>query len=635
MRRVVVAVAVLVSLLAAVPAQAVGLELINAEAPPIILSAPGRIGGVELRGPWQHDEYVTLEGDCEAVLNGTDAGVCRISNSHSNQARGAWVDIDPYVGQIVVQVGNYFGSPPDNRVQVVYGGGGGAVVGHLYRDTDNVVNMPVDGAVRMGIVVRAKGFIEIRGVWISGLHGVQPPGVVNAVGVTGAVDVSWQALRHPYLTGYRVWRSVDSSTWEPVAEVGPDDSSIRVESEPGTFYWWGVSSVHSDGESGIKAGPRVAAVALPPGPVRELRADAEVEAVTLRWSPPADYPWLDGYIVYVWNEQRSEWDSLNPISGTVYRQTGLKGGREYRFGVAGVSIWGDAGPITAVTVTPDVKPMPVPAQVTGVQVQPRVEELRVTWTPLVRDGLGRYELEENGTVVGSYTGTMAQRLGLRAGEDYCYRVRGVNVEDVPGPWSDEVCGRPLEVPPDPGDVPPEIPRGITAAAGDGQVSLRWVPVTGAHEYRVEYRGGSGDWVQLTVTRPSVVVADLVNGQTYEFRLASVTLQGQSEWSGTVTATPVARQPGPAPTPTDYRPVVEGASQPLGSMMEGLGDGWRRFVPVGLLLFALVFGVFWLLARGQRTVDDAGRGLRSSGSGDRLGRTGGRARRSSRANKSLR
>ena len=85
----------------------------------------------------------------------------------------------------------------------------------------------------------------------------------------------------------------------------------------------------------------------------------------------------------------------------------------------------------------------------------------------------------------------------------------------------------------PGVTVPISSIGLTANAGNGQVTLRWNTPTntgGAPIVRYEYRwaesgGEFGDWMSVAPAEGSATVRELTNGQTYMFRVRAVNALG--------------------------------------------------------------------------------------------------------------
>ena len=76
---------------------------------------------------------------------------------------------------------------------------------------------------------------------------------------------------------------------------------------------------------------------------------------------------------------------------------------------------------------------------------------------------------------------------------------------------------------------------MAATAGDdeGGIELSWDAVRGARSYVVERSTDpqAASWTQVGVApRSSLIVEGLESGKRYYFRVAAVTLNGQSPWS---------------------------------------------------------------------------------------------------------
>lgn len=87
------------------------------------------------------------------------------------------------------------------------------------------------------------------------------------------------------------------------------------------------------------------------------------------------------------------------------------------------------------------------------------------------------------------------------------------------------------------------PTGVSASAGDAQVSLGWNAVSGSTGYRVYRAVGSGSAsVLATVTGTSYVDMTAANGTSYTYTVRTLNAAGESTSSTAVTATPVATGP---------------------------------------------------------------------------------------------
>jgi cellulose 1,4-beta-cellobiosidase len=97
---------------------------------------------------------------------------------------------------------------------------------------------------------------------------------------------------------------------------------------------------------------------------------------------------------------------------------------------------------------------------------------------------------------------------------------------------------------------PPAPAGLTAAAGAGQVSLRWSASSGATSYNV-YRGTSAGGestgpLATNIVATPFVDSTVINGTKYYYKVAAVNSAGTSGLSNEASATPQVSVPA-APT----------------------------------------------------------------------------------------
>ena len=101
---------------------------------------------------------------------------------------------------------------------------------------------------------------------------------------------------------------------------------------------------------------------------------------------------------------------------------------------------------------------------------------------------------------------------------------------------------------------PAAPTGLTALAGNTQITLNWSASTGASSYNI-YRGTASSAESSTpitnVSSVSYTDLSLSNGITYYYRLKAINAGGQSAYSAEAFATPVA--PPPVPTGLGIKP----------------------------------------------------------------------------------
>ena len=129
---------------------------------------------------------------------------------------------------------------------------------------------------------------------------------------------------------------------------------------------------------------------------------------------------------------------------------------------------------------------------------------------------------------------------------------------------------------------PAAPTGLSAAAGNSQVSLSWTASTGATSYNV-YRGttagGEGTTAIATgITSTTYTNTGLTNGTAYFYKVAAVNANGTSAQSGEASATPAG---GPIANGT-YDLTPQNAT---GSRVDASGGGTANGTPVQIWAYA--------------------------------------------------
>ncbi len=110
--------------------------------------------------------------------------------------------------------------------------------------------------------------------------------------------------------------------------------------------------------------------------------------------------------------------------------------------------------------------------------------------------------------------------------------------------------------PPPAVSAPQIPSGLTATAGDGQVAIQWSASAGATNYILQRSTASTGPYATVVTAPSLSHTDagLKNGTTYYYEVAATNAAGSSAYTTPVTATPTA-----APVTADVAVTIDPAT----------------------------------------------------------------------------
>ena len=94
---------------------------------------------------------------------------------------------------------------------------------------------------------------------------------------------------------------------------------------------------------------------------------------------------------------------------------------------------------------------------------------------------------------------------------------------------------------------PSAPTGLTATAGDRQVTLSWTAPSGFSITSYEYQRDSEAWASAGTASPYTVTG-LTNGTQYTFKVRAVGSGGSGTASASATATPLAGLVPPPPPP---------------------------------------------------------------------------------------
>ena len=394
----------------------------------------------------------------------------------------------------------------------------------------------------------------------------QPP--EKPSGLTAAPDdaqvtLSWDDPQDVSITGYQYNRrtGVAWGAWRDILDSGAATTSFIVTNlTNGTSYDFAVRAVNGVGPS--KPSDVVSATPQPrPARPTGLTATPGDTRVSLAWDDPGDSS-ITGYRYNQWsNSAWGDWEEI-PGSGTTttsFTVENLTNGTTYGFAIIAVNEAGPSPSSDVVTATPQSPP----AKPTGLTAKPGNTRVTLTWDDPGDASITRYQInrQTNGLwgawrdISGSGADTTSFIVeNLTNGVSYAFAIRAVN-STGPGAPSAPVTATPAATKPD-------KPTGLTAAAGNAKVTLRWNdpkdPTIIRYEYQQKVDGTTSDWTSVpssNAATTSFTVSGLTNGAAYDFRIRAVNAVGSSQRSEPATATPTY----PPGTPTSFTATRDGAS----------------------------------------------------------------------------
>ena len=183
-----------------------------------------------------------------------------------------------------------------------------------------------------------------------------------------------------------------------------------------------------------------------------------------------------------------------------------------------------------------------PSVPTGLTATAGNAQVTLAWT--ASSGATSYNVKRSTTSGGPYSqlGTAAVSSYLDStvtnGTPYYYVVAAVNANGASANSSEASATPALPIPP--------VPTGLTATAGNLQVSLSWTASSGATSYHVK-RGttSGGPYTQVAApTATSYTDSGLTNGTIYYYVVTAVNASGESGNSTEASATPSAQLQAP-------------------------------------------------------------------------------------------
>ncbi|MGO8669784.1 MAG: fibronectin type III domain-containing protein [Capsulimonadaceae bacterium] len=364
------------------------------------------------------------------------------------------------------------------------------------------------------------------------------PAVPTGLGATAGnaqVSLSWSATLGA--TSYNIYRATTSGGEGSTAyktgitTVSYTDSGVT----NGLTYYYTVAAINGGGTS---AQSSEASATLVPAVPTGLGATVGNAQVSLSWTPGTG---ATSYSVYRGTTSGGEGASAIATStSATYIDTAVTSGMTYYYKVAAVNGGGTSA------LSNEAGATLVPSVPTGLVATAANTQVSLTWTP--GTGSTSYNIYrgtvsggEGSTAIVTTTTAGYADTGLTNGVTYYFTIAAAN--------GGGTSAQSAEVTATPEPPAPSAPTGLTATAGNGQVSLSWTASTGATTYNV-YRGttsgGEGSTAIVATSATSYTDYSLTNGTTYFFTVAAVNAGGTSAKSTETSACPEPPTPA-APT----------------------------------------------------------------------------------------
>lgn len=364
------------------------------------------------------------------------------------------------------------------------------------------------------------------------------PGALAAQNVTSnSLDLAWTASTDPLsgVAGYQVYRRIPATETPEQAQLlatvpvpGYADSGLA----QGTDYEYRVIAV--DGSNNL-SDPAILTVStlvpdsLPPSIPQNLVAIPGLTQMELTWDASEDEPGgtgVAGYRVF------RDGELLATVATPGYTDTGLPSGTEFDYEVVAFDAALNAASPAQVTASTEVD-LVDPTQPGDLLATPGFTTMGLSWTASTdAGGVAGYRVYRGETLIGEPVGTTFQDSGLIPGTSYAYSVVAV---DSAGRTSDpaETQGITLA-----DTTAPGVPAFLAAVAGDGSVTLSWLPsddnvgVTG-----YEIRRDGNPVPIATVASPGFVDSGLENGTAYTYQVRAVDAALNASADASASATP--------------------------------------------------------------------------------------------------
>ncbi|MGQ5390373.1 glycerophosphodiester phosphodiesterase family protein [Paenibacillus sp. M.A.Huq-84] len=369
------------------------------------------------------------------------------------------------------------------------------------------------------------------------------PTGLTATGGNAQVMLNWSSVTEA--TYYTVKRGTTSGgPYTVVASSVSNPTYTDTGLTNGTTYYYVVTAGNAAGQSvnatQVSATP-AAVITIPAAPTG-LTATGGNTRVTLSWSSVTEATY---YTVKRGTTSGGPYTVVaNNVSNPTYTDTGLTNGTTYYYVVTAGNAAGQSADATQVSAIPAAV-ITIPAAPTGLTATAGNTQVTLNWSSVTE---ATYYAVKRGTTSGGPYTVVASSVssptytdtGLTNGTTYYYVVTAGNAAGQSANAT-QVSATPAAV-----ITIPVAPTGLTATAGNTQVTLNWSSVTEATYYTVKRgttSGGPYTVVASSVSNPTYTDTGLTNGTTYYYVVTAGNAAGQSVNATQVSATPTAGNSG--------------------------------------------------------------------------------------------
>lgn len=418
----------------------------------------------------------------------------------------------------------------------------------------SAAGLPVPVQANGATVLDPHGLASVSGLSLSSgvLSVPSPPRNLQAAAGDSQVTLTWDPPADsgglPVLL-YRIYRGTSSGGESFLIEVPLILTYIDLLVTNGVTYYYQVTAVNLDGESGYsnEASATPGPPATVPGPPTGLTAIGGDGFVALAWLAPDDdggSP-ITNYRLYRGTSSGGESFFKDMGDVLAYSDGSVSNGVTYYYQVSAENVVGEGGLSNEASATPAGPP----GAPQGLAATAGDGTVTLAWSAPGSDGgspINEYRIYRGTSPgTGSQIAVVAGDVltytdtGLSNGVQYYYRVTAVNGIGE-GPFSNEVSATPMAPP-----TPPGAPENLRATAGDATVTLEWSPPTDnggspISRYNV-YQGptSGGETFRSWVAGDVLTFTDtgLANGQEYFYKVAALNDAGEGPMSNEASATP--------------------------------------------------------------------------------------------------